>query len=347
MIDLSAKQNWFKVLPILLILVSFFLLLLPNFSLLLAEDSSIVPCKGLDCTTCDFIRLGNNGIIWLLGIIFMIFAVLMTIAGFGLVTSGGNQSALAAAKTKFQNALIGIIIVLAAWLIVDTVLRGLLKSGDLSVFNNGNYSGWGPWAQIECIPNIVPFYDQNVTPSPGQVDNSTSTPPTDCTVPPLSVINDSKAMEMERGNPVVFSNPTLQACATKFIGLVGGGAKVNSAYRPQAYQTHLWEIKDRWCPKSQKGTYNLREDNNPACSTLKAAVQQEVVKHFKSTSWDCGEVAKANSTHSSGIGVDIGGIDNHGSPTIQQKATESCLIWKNYNNDRWHYDLKSGCSCSP
>lgn len=329
----SSQKNWFKLLPTLLLLV---LLLAPNLSSL--EAAGIVPCEGLDCSTCDFISLGNEAIIWLLGIIFMIFAVLMAIAGFGLVTSGGNQSALSAAKSKFQNALIGILIVLSAWLLVDTIMHALLKGdGDLSVFNTGTYTGWGPWAQLECVPQVVPFTDNNNTPSPGQVPEATL--PGACSIPPLSSIVDPLALEMEKGKTVIYNNPTLQTCATKFVNLVGGGAKVNSAYRPVAYQNHLYEIKDRWCSNA------LKTNNDSACSALKTAIGQEVTKHFGS-SWSCGAVGKT-SRHSAGTAVDIGGISNHNDPGIKQKAQASCLVWANYNDDPVHYNLISGCSCSP
>ena len=68
----------------------------------------------------------------------------MVWAGFKLVTSQGNPSALSDAKGRFMNAFIGLLIVLSAWLIVDTLMRGLLP-GD-----TGEITGWGPWSQIQC-----------------------------------------------------------------------------------------------------------------------------------------------------------------------------------------------------
>ncbi len=100
-----------------------------------------VPCTGLDCGSCELVQMANTIITWLIGILFLVFAVIMTVAGYGLVTSGGNQAALAAAKDKFKNALIGIIIVLAAWLIVDTLLKAILPGGNTS---------FGPWNRVEC-----------------------------------------------------------------------------------------------------------------------------------------------------------------------------------------------------
>ncbi len=111
----------------------------------IAHGLGFVTCNGTDCSACHLADLANILIKWLFGIFFLVFAGLMTIAGFGLVTSGGNQSALEAAKSKFTNAIIGLIIMMAAWLIVDTIMRGLMKTGD------GSIDGWGPWSEVKCM----------------------------------------------------------------------------------------------------------------------------------------------------------------------------------------------------
>lgn len=113
---------------------------------LVSAQGGLVPCNGEECSACHLVDMANTGIILLFGFVGMIFAVLMTIAGFGLVTSGGSQSALEAAKSKFQNAIIGLIIVMAAWLLVDTLLKSLLQGGDLGT----TFTGWGPWSEVQC-----------------------------------------------------------------------------------------------------------------------------------------------------------------------------------------------------
>lgn len=106
--------------------------------------AGLVPCAGTECSACHFAQMGNTILQWLIGILFVVFAVVAAIGGFGLVTSGGNPEAKNEAKSKLVNALIGLIIVFAAWLLVDTIMRGLLNSGtDVIV-------GYGPWSQIQC-----------------------------------------------------------------------------------------------------------------------------------------------------------------------------------------------------
>ena len=103
-----------------------------------------VPCSGNQCNLCHLAQMANSILIWLVGFMFIIFAVIMVIAGFGLISSGGNPAAKQAAKDKFVNAIIGLIIALSAWLLVDTIMRGLLSSGD------GTLQGWGPWSEVQC-----------------------------------------------------------------------------------------------------------------------------------------------------------------------------------------------------
>ena len=134
-----------------IILVAVLMFILPLD--LATAQGGFVTCDGVDCSACNFVELLNLLIRWLLGMVFVIFAVLMTVAGFGLVTSGGNQSALDAAKSKFTNAIIGIIIILAAWLIVDTVMRGIVGGGSTGAAI-GEIRGWGPWAQVQCQQQV-------------------------------------------------------------------------------------------------------------------------------------------------------------------------------------------------
>lgn len=115
-------------------------------------------CTGLDCTACHVVGMANGIIKWLIGILFLLFAALMMIAGVRLVASAGNPGALSDAKDKFINAIIGFVIVLSAWLIVDTIMKGLVgqrnESGEVTqrgmLTSTGNASGWLVWSKVEC-----------------------------------------------------------------------------------------------------------------------------------------------------------------------------------------------------
>jgi hypothetical protein len=109
-------------------IVSIFLFAIPDPTF----AAGLVPevCEdGSACSACHLIELANNVIKWLIGVLTIIFAVVVVVAGFKLVTSGGNTSARDSAKEMVTNALIGFILVLAAWLIIDTIMKGLLPDG--------------------------------------------------------------------------------------------------------------------------------------------------------------------------------------------------------------------------
>ena len=111
------------------------------------SDRGFIPCSGVTCSACDLVSLANTIIDWLIGFLATVFAVVIVVAGIRLATSGGNESAKSAAKSMLTNALIGFLIVLGAWLLIDTVLRALV--GD-----SGQVSG-RPWGQIECWDQVT------------------------------------------------------------------------------------------------------------------------------------------------------------------------------------------------
>lgn len=135
-----------KFLPVLLV-VSFYFLV-PSGS----EAQGLVTCSGTNCGSCELVEMGNVIILWLFGLVGMVFAVMMMIAGFGLITSRGNTSALEAAKSKFVNAVIGLLIMMSAWLLIDFMMKNLLVGGSLAAVS----TGWGPWNQLQCTTQSVP-----------------------------------------------------------------------------------------------------------------------------------------------------------------------------------------------
>ena len=61
-----------------------------------------------------------------------------------MVMSGGSTEGVSEAKGMMTNAVIGFIILLGAWLIVDTVLKTVMKEGTI-----------GPWNEIACVAQPV------------------------------------------------------------------------------------------------------------------------------------------------------------------------------------------------
>lgn len=107
--------------------------------------AALVPCgHGIPCDACHFVDLGNNVLKWLIGVLMVIFAIIAAYAGIKLVTSAGNVAAMTDAKSKLINAIIGLIIVLAGWILIDMLMKGLLDG------TAGKIEGFGFWSEIRC-----------------------------------------------------------------------------------------------------------------------------------------------------------------------------------------------------
>lgn len=111
------------------LLILFILTTLPTLVSAQTAPGNFVSCEGVGCSACDLVVMANYAIQWLMGIIAVLFAVLAAMAGWGLVTSAGNSGAKEDAKKKLINAIIGFVIVLGAWLLVDSILLGLTGTG--------------------------------------------------------------------------------------------------------------------------------------------------------------------------------------------------------------------------
>lgn len=159
-------------LPVIFLVLSFVVTVNPTPASANAV-SSFINCNGVDCSACNVVYTANKVITWLVGVLFMVFAILMVKAGFGLVTSGGNSSAMTDAKDSFTSAIIGLIIILASWVIVDTVIRGLgVTDGRGNPF---------PWSEVQCQVQVdVHAPTPNATPviSGRQVNIATPGQPT-------------------------------------------------------------------------------------------------------------------------------------------------------------------------
>lgn len=128
-----------KIIISLLFVAILSVLIMPAVSL--AQNAPLVPCNnnsGTMVTTTDsngniiaspcnfnaFMHLINNIINFIL--VYMtvpIAAIMFAYAGFELVTAGGESAhARTKAKNIFTNAIIGLVLALAAWLVVHTIL---------------------------------------------------------------------------------------------------------------------------------------------------------------------------------------------------------------------------------
>ena len=92
---------------------------LPGFS---CDFSSGMNCQ--DLNVAGLIKLIIN---WLLGIAFAIAVLFLIIGGFWYITSAGNEETAEKGKNTAVNAIIGIIIIVLAYVIIN-VIAGLVQS---------------------------------------------------------------------------------------------------------------------------------------------------------------------------------------------------------------------------
>ncbi len=104
---------------------------LPAFTF--AALPPLIPCGNPNQPQCDFnmlVRLVQNIINFLVYMSAPVAAVAFAWAGILYFTAAGDEKKIGAAHSIFTNVLIGLAIVLSAWLIVKLIVTGLgVKSG--------------------------------------------------------------------------------------------------------------------------------------------------------------------------------------------------------------------------
>lgn len=120
-----------KIIPLLsfLILFSFFL---PTILYALPANGGplgLMVCDGVEvkCNFAKLLLLFERGISALVKIATVATVLALIYMGIKLLTSQGNAGALSEVKEQAKWILIGYVVILAAWLIVYTILKVLIK----------------------------------------------------------------------------------------------------------------------------------------------------------------------------------------------------------------------------
>ncbi|HEV8666544.1 MAG TPA: hypothetical protein VN665_01700 [Candidatus Paceibacterota bacterium] len=118
------------------------------------QSSGLVPCgygqftggnessSSTGCQACNLAQLIQNVMTFAIGIAIPIAAALFAYAGFLYITSASNLGNISKAKGIFKDALIGFLIAICAWLIINTLLN-IIFTG------NSPFAG-GKWFTIAC-----------------------------------------------------------------------------------------------------------------------------------------------------------------------------------------------------
>ncbi len=94
--------------------------------------------EGGKCSFCELMAMVNSIVEWVIIIGTLCTVLILAYAGFLLIVSRGDASALAKGKKIFFQCIIGILIMLASWTIVDTGIK-LFAGGEL-----------GMWNEVQC-----------------------------------------------------------------------------------------------------------------------------------------------------------------------------------------------------
>jgi hypothetical protein len=111
------------------------------------DDPDTEICEACPCTICHFFVLVKRVIDFLVkNIIFPVLVIVVAIGGTILLTSAGNEAKVKEGKSILTSAVIGMVLALAGWLIVNTLvffLTGEQKGGVATIFTQ-------PWNKIDC-----------------------------------------------------------------------------------------------------------------------------------------------------------------------------------------------------
>ncbi|MCB9806202.1 hypothetical protein H6775_03545 [Candidatus Nomurabacteria bacterium] len=88
-------------------------------------DGNLVEINAGSCTFQDLIELVNRIIKFLVIASSFVFVIIVVYAGWIYISSGGDTGKVAQAHKMFFNSVVGIIIVISAWLIIKMILEGL------------------------------------------------------------------------------------------------------------------------------------------------------------------------------------------------------------------------------
>lgn len=117
-------------------LASMFLVFSPALAFAAGLPQQIVTCTGVNCSVCDIATTAQNVLNTAIFIMVFLSAVLFAWAGWKMLTAQGNTESYSQGKAIFGNVVLGLVIILAGWIVIDTLMKTM---------TNGSF---GPWNKI-------------------------------------------------------------------------------------------------------------------------------------------------------------------------------------------------------
>jgi hypothetical protein len=122
--QILKKIDFLKVAQLLLMTFLIVLPLLLNTHFASAQLNKNLPCDsstGLNCQATSVNGLIKIVINWLLGIAFAVAVLFLIIGGFWYITSAGNEETAEKGKGTAVNAIIGIVIIIMSYVIINVI----------------------------------------------------------------------------------------------------------------------------------------------------------------------------------------------------------------------------------
>lgn len=190
------------------------------------------------------LQLIQNGMNAAVSFGIVICVIIIAFAGMLWILTPTNPENHSQAKKVLTNAVIGFLIILSAWLVVDFVMKLLY---------NGDNTNFGPWNEILTGGDVCiiaqneppPIFDGNITAIPGRSTGSSAGGGV-CPAPPANQNNHCSISTLQRG---CFGNRATEAsriCMLESGGGVNpaiksGSDRLNGGSGP-AYSVGLWQV---------------------------------------------------------------------------------------------------------
>lgn len=123
------------------------------------EQQGIVPCgKGTSpsCKVCDIYKLAQNVTDYIIGLAFFVATAAIAIGGVMILIGAYSEERVKLGKEILTDGIVGLLIILFAWLMVDTIIKVLVTNGNFLDITRTTGSGFqisnlGPWNAIRCV----------------------------------------------------------------------------------------------------------------------------------------------------------------------------------------------------
>ncbi len=112
------------------------------FSLFLtaaAQGQGLVPCVGIECQWRHLYILIDKIIDFGMYLVLPIAVVMIVVGGIMIMTSAGSEKRYSKGKEIITAGVVGLVIALLAWLIIDTIIK-VLSGGDFGPWNRLKYN---------------------------------------------------------------------------------------------------------------------------------------------------------------------------------------------------------------